>query len=58
MFKVYRPTKYQKTLINYNFNIDYYADMTCNIIDYDSDIHGNIFYIDDNTKMLYMMKFK
>ena len=41
-----------------NFNIDYYADMTCNIIDYDSDIHGNIFYIDDNTKMLYMMKFK
>ena len=41
-----------------NFNIDYYADMTCNIIDFDSDIHGNIFYIDDNTKMLYMMKFK
>ena len=41
-----------------NFNIDYYADMTCNIIDYDSDIHGNIFYIDDSTKMLYMMKFK
>ena len=41
-----------------NFNIDYYADMTCNIIDYDSDIHGNIFYIDDNSKMLYMMKFK
>ena len=40
-----------------NFNIDYYADMTCNIIDFDSDIHGNIFYIDDNTKMLYMMKF-
>jgi hypothetical protein len=41
-----------------NFNIDYYADMTCNIIDFDSDIHGNIFYIDDSTKMLYMMKFK
>ena len=41
-----------------NFNIDYYADMTCNIIDFDSDIHGNVFYIDDNTKMLYMMKFK
>jgi len=41
-----------------NFNIDYYADMTCNIIDFDSDIHGNIFYIDDNSKMLYMMKFK
>ena len=41
-----------------NFNIDYYADMTCNIIDFDSDIHGNIFYIDDNTKVLYMMKFK
>ena len=41
-----------------NFNIDYYADMTCNIIDFDSDIHGNIFYIDDNTKMLYMLKFK
>ena len=41
-----------------NFNIDYYADMTCNIIDYDSYIHGNIFYIDDSTKMLYMMKFK
>ena len=41
-----------------NFNIDYYADMACNIIDFDSDIHGNIFYIDDNTKMLYMMKFK
>ena len=41
-----------------SFNIDYYADMTCNIIDFDSDIHGNIFYIDDNTKMLYMMKFK
>ena len=40
------------------FNIDYYADMTCNIIDFDSDNHGNIFYIDDNTKMLYMMKFK
>jgi hypothetical protein len=41
-----------------SFNIDYYADMTCNIIDFDSDIHGNIFYIDDSTKMLYMMKFK
>ena len=41
-----------------NFNIDYYADMTCNIIDFDSDIHGNIFYIDDSTKVLYMMKFK
>ena len=41
-----------------NFNIDYYADMTCNIIDFDSDIHGNIFYIDDSTKMLYMMTFK
>ena len=41
-----------------NFNIDYYADMACNIIDFDSDIHGNIFYIDDSTKMLYMMKFK
>ena len=41
-----------------SFNIDYYADMTCNIIDYDSDIHGNVFYIDDNSKMLYMMKFK
>ena len=41
-----------------NFNIDYYADMTCNIIDFDSDIHGNVFYIDDNTKMIYMMKFK
>ena len=41
-----------------NFNIDYYADMTCNVNDFDSDIHGNIFYIDDNTKMLYMMKFK
>ena len=41
-----------------NFNIDYYADMTCNIIDFDSDIHGNIFYIDDSTKMLYLMKFK
>ena len=41
-----------------NFNIDYYADMTCNIIDFDSDIHGNIFYIDDSTKMLYIMKFK
>ena len=41
-----------------NFNIDYYADMTCNIIDFDSDIHGNIFYIDDSTKMLYMIKFK
>ena len=41
-----------------NFNIDYYADMTCNIIDFDSDIHGNIFYIDDSTKMLYMMRFK
>ena len=32
-----------------SFNIDYYADMTCNIIDFDSDIHGNIFYIDDST---------
>jgi hypothetical protein len=41
-----------------SFNIDYYADMTCNIIDFDSDIHGNIFYIDDSTKVLYMMKFK
>lgn len=41
-----------------SFNIDYYADMTCNIIDFDSDIHGNIYYIDDSTKMLYMMKFK
>ena len=41
-----------------SFNIDYYAEMTCNIIDFDSDIHGNIFYIDDSTKMLYMMKFK
>ena len=41
-----------------SFNIDYYADMTCNIIDFDSDIHGNIFYIDDSTNMLYMMKFK
>ena len=41
-----------------NFNIDYYADMTCNIIDFDSDIHGNVFYIDDSSKMLYMMKFK
>ena len=41
-----------------NFNIDYYADMSCNIIDYDSDIQGNVFYIDDNSKMLYMMKFK
>ena len=41
-----------------NFNIDYYADMNCNIIDYDSDANGNIFYIDDNSKMLYMMKFK
>jgi hypothetical protein len=40
-----------------NFNIDYYADMSCNIIDYDSDIQGNVFYIDDNSKMLYMMKF-
>ena len=41
-----------------NFNIDYYVDMSCNIIDFDSDIQGNIFYIDDNSKMLYMMKFK
>ena len=41
-----------------NFNIDYYADMSCNIIDFDSDINGNIFYIDDNSKNLYMMKFK
>ena len=41
-----------------NFNIDYYVDMSCNIIDYDSDIHGNVFYIDDNSKLLYMMKFK
>ena len=41
-----------------NFNIDYYADLACNIIDFDSDIHGNVFYIDDNSKMLYMMKFK
>ena len=41
-----------------SFNIDYYADMACNIIDFDSDIHGNIFYIDDSTKVLYMMKFK
>ena len=48
MFEIYQD----------NFNIDYYADMTCNIIDFDSDIHGNIFYIDDSTKMLYMMKFK
>ena len=41
-----------------NFNIDYYVDMSCNIIDFDSDIQGNIFYIDDNSKMLFMMKFK
>lgn len=41
-----------------NFNIDYYVDMSCNIIDYDSDIHGNVFYIDDKSKLLYMMKFK
>ena len=41
-----------------NFKIDYYVETTCNIIDYDSDIHGNIFYIDDNSKMLYMMKFR
>ena len=41
-----------------NFNIDYYFDMSCNIIDYDSDIHGNVFYIDNNSKLLYMMKFK
>jgi hypothetical protein len=41
-----------------NFNIDYYFDITCNIIDYDSDVNGNIFYIDDKSKMLYMMKFK
>ena len=41
-----------------NFSIDYYADMACNIIDFDTDIHGNIFYIDDNSKNLYLMSFK
>ena len=41
-----------------NFNIDYYIDISCNIIDYDSDIHRNVFYIDNNSKLLYMMKFK
>ena len=55
----YRRDKFLKFIVpQNNFNIDYYIEMTCNIIDFDSDIHRNVFYIDDNSKMLYMMKFK
>ena len=41
-----------------NLKIDYYIETTCNINNYDSDIHRNIFYIDNNSKILYMMKFR
>ena len=44
--------------LNDNFNIDYYADINCNLIDYDSDPNGNIYYIDDNSKLMYQMKIK
>jgi len=44
--------------INNNFNIDYYFDMNDNIIDFDSDINNNIFYIDDIHKALFNIKFK
>ena len=44
--------------INDSFNIDYYVDINCNVIDYDSDPNGNIYYIDDNSKSIYVMQFK
>ena len=44
--------------INNNFNIDYYFDMNDNIIDFDSDVNNNIFYIDDSHKALFNIKFK
>ncbi len=44
--------------INNNFNIDYYFDMNENIIDFDSDVNNNIFYIDDIHKTLFNIKFK
>lgn len=44
-------------LINTNtFEIDYYFDIS-NIIDYDTSKDGNIFYIDNNKKCLFNMKF-
>lgn len=41
-----------------NFNVECYAEVNSNLIDFDSDLAGNVYFIDDNSKNLYQMQLK